>query len=219
MKLSDGASNALVLVAVACALVTTGLRVWQEVRGPDVDVVVAPPRVVENAERYAVGGARLGRADARLTIVEFSDFECPFCAKAALGPLHELRTEFPQDLAIVYRHAPLPQHRFAIPAARASACADEQGRFEALHDLLFLKQDSIGLKSWSSFAVDAGVPDLASFDRCQQRPGSWQGLARDSTAVEELGIRGTPSFVVDGLLYVGAPPVEKIRALLRTTIR
>jgi protein-disulfide isomerase len=214
MKLSEGTSNVLVVISVACAVAAVSFRFWDEIRGPRVQEVTQSPRKVDGASSYASSGYRLGPQNSRVTIVEFSDFECPFCAKAALGALQALRHEYPSDLAIVYRNAPLSQHRFAIPAAKAALCAGEQGRFEALHDLLFAKQDSLGLKSFSDFASEAGIPDSRVFEECQMRAGEWKSLQDDLEAVKKLEIRGTPSFLVGDKLYTGSPPVDEIRALL-----
>jgi protein-disulfide isomerase len=96
-------------------------------------------------------------------LLEFADFECPFCAQFNAA-LKALRERYPKQVALTYIHFPLPIHRFAEPAARASECADEQGRFEAMHDRLFEQQNLFGLKAWSDFADDAGVSNREAFE-------------------------------------------------------
>jgi protein-disulfide isomerase len=145
----------------------------------------------------------MGPQGAKVTILEFADFECPACRQFE-PTLRAARAKYPSDVAVVFRHWPLPYHHFALPAARAAECANAQGRFEAMHDLLYARQDSLGLKSFASFAADAGVADTAAFDVCNRSGGPVMALAADTTDARQLGGRGTPTVVVNGLL-LGVP--------------
>jgi protein-disulfide isomerase len=169
--------------------------------------------MVANWREYAEGGHRTGPADAPVSIVVFSDFQCPACRKLA-EHLKVVRAEFP-GVAIVHRHSPLDIHPFAVDAARASDCAAQQGRFGPFHDALFAEQSSIGMTPWSSFARDAGVPDLPAFERCLASSDHSGPLGRDTLDARKLKVSGTPTYLVNGLQYVGTPPLDTLRAYIQ----
>lgn len=160
-----------------------------------------PPQQVENWTELASSGHRIGPPDTPLTIVVFADFECPACGVFANTTFPAFARKYPGAAALVYRHWPLPQHRFAYAAARAAECAAAQGRFDALHEALFARQDEIGLKSFAEFAVRAGVPDLAAFTVCHEQSGKVDAIERDIDAVVALGGTGTPTVIVNGWLF------------------
>jgi protein-disulfide isomerase len=156
-------------------------------------------------------GIRLGPATSPLTIVEFMDFQCPFCRRFA-AEIDSLRAEFP-GVAIVIMHFPLSNHRFAVPAAIASECADQQERFPEMYSVLFGAQDSFGLKTWSQYASDAGVPDLADFERCISLPiDSFPRIAYGKALGKESGIAGTPGVWINGWQRPrGSPSLNQLR--------
>ena len=211
--------NAATVVLAACALVVTGLVVRRELfLTPEAQ---ARPRNVAEWRGYAAEGQRVGPADAPVVITEFSDFQCPFCRLLA-ERLDTLQARRPGQVAVVFRHFPLPTHQHAGTAAKASECAAEQGRFKAYHDALFARQDSIGRISWTRFAALAEVPDTAVFAACLARPGNVPAMVRDAKAGHELEVTGTPTFLVNGVRMQGVPPMDSLeayvdRALGRTT--
>jgi protein-disulfide isomerase len=148
--------------------------------------------------RIQGGGHRIGVVGAPVTIVTFSDFQCPFCARLANGVLHQLRQEYPTDVAIVFRHWPLPIHRYAAQAARAAECAADQGAFVAMHDQLFAQQDSIGKKSLTRLAADAGVPDSVQFSRCVGSVVPMPAVEQDIAEAHRLHAVGTPTVIING---------------------
>jgi protein-disulfide isomerase len=162
---------------------------------------------------YMTRGERLGSVTAKNVIVEFSDFQCPYCRRFRLA-LDSLVAKHPGDVAVLYRHAPIPQHPYAAIAAAASVCAARQGRFAEYHDLLFSHQDSIGHVSWTAFATRAGVADTVTFATCLRDDIPAQALALDRKAAERLGVRGTPTAVVNGWLVRGAATEATLEALL-----
>lgn len=153
----------------------------------------------------------MGPRDAQVTIVVFSDFQCSFCA-AMMDRLQVLRSKYPKDVAVVYRHFPLSIHRQAIPAVRASECAATQGRFETFHNALFARQDSIGLVSWERFAILADVHDLKAFNACNSRTDPIPALVRDTVAGNSLGVKGTPTLLINEVLMEGAQPLDSLEA-------
>jgi protein-disulfide isomerase len=216
MKTTDLLQNALTAVLTICAVVVTGLLVRREFAGP---AETGPPAIRETVrdwQAYDDGRHRVGPEEAVVTIVEFSDFQCPFCRVAA-GKLDSLRDEYPRDVAVVYRHFPMPQHRHAVAAAQASECAGAQGRFWQMHDALYTKQDSIGVVGWTRFASDAGVGDLAAFETClrDDAPGA---IRSDTRAARRLKVNGTPTLLINEHRVVGVQPLDTLRAYVREAL-
>jgi protein-disulfide isomerase len=160
---------------------------------------ITEPIPVENWGELIASGHAVGPPDAPVTILVFADFECVACRSFAEGPLREIRERYADSVRVIHRHWPLPYHRFAYPAARASECAAAQGRFWAFHDLLYEKQDSLGLKSFSDFAVESGVSDIPMFEACNSRTEPIASITSDSSAVRGIGGTGTPTVLVNGL--------------------
>lgn len=191
---------------VCCALVVTAAVARREFF-PAPAAAAQPdtkPRPVDNWNELAAAGQRMGPAGAPVQIVEFSDFQCPFCATFA-ETLRKVRARHPDRVAVLYRHYPIQQiHPYARTAALAAECAGEQGRFEAYHDRLFAQQDSIGSKAWERFAAEAGVADGDAFTRCVRDERLLAKVDRDAELAEESGINVTPTLVIDGTLIPGA---------------
>jgi protein-disulfide isomerase len=199
---------------VACAVVVTSLVARREL------FPSSPPletKIVPDWRTYADEGQRMGPRDAAVTIVTFSDFQCPAC-RVFDGYLHDLRARHPDDLAIVFRHFPLPTHADAMRAAQASECAGRQGRFEAFHDALFAGQDSIGALSWESFAREAGRVEPAVFERCLGDSTTLAAIDRDLRAGRRLGVTVTPSFLVNRTSVAGAPSLRELNDLVNEAL-
>lgn len=209
---ADATWRVLAIVAVSCLVVITVSLVRRELVTPEVDAgTIArsavrtsrgsqPPVRVNEWERIAQKGHRIGSVSAPVTIVEFADFECPACRKFALETFPAVQRQFPDQVALVYRHYPLQSHAMALPAARAAECAAAQGRFEAFHDLLFVRRDSLRTGAFSWIAREAGVRDLSAFDACLGQDGSLKSVESDLAEVRRIGGSGTPTLVINGLL-------------------
>jgi len=179
----------------------------------------APVSTLPNWRHYAAGGALIGRRDAPISIVEFSDFQCPYCAALhrELGQLAERR---PGQFNIIYHHYPIAGiHPNARAAAIAASCAGAQDRFAPFASLLFDKQNIIGAVPWSALATEAGVPDSAKFDVCVQRLETQRIVDADVALGNELGIQGTPTLIVSGQLIRGLPDARMIEELLDQAAR
>jgi protein-disulfide isomerase len=144
-----------------------------------------------------------GPADAKVTVAVFSDFQCPFCAKAVQS-IAKLQTTYGDDLRVVYRYYPLPFHKWAQPAAKAAACADEQSTaaFWTLHDLYFAHQSELSAKNVieQSLATLGALPgfDSAAFRRCVAAPAVNAAIARDVQLGHAARVGGTPTIFVNG---------------------
>ena len=160
--------------------------------------------------QVAKTGLRFGRDSTPTTILVLSDYECPYC-RSFHQRLSALQDSVPNELSVAFVHVPLNNHRFARPAARAVECARETGDFVGMHDLIFAKQDSLGLKTWQSFAQDAGVADTAAFNRCAQGREPIPGVAEGLAFAKAVGARGTPTILINGWLLSRAPSNEEIK--------
>jgi protein-disulfide isomerase len=184
---------------VVCALVVTVLLVRREFFAPAQTPAQAEqrPAFIKEWRANLVKGIRMGSGQAPVQIMEFADFECPFCASFHKDA-RALRQRYPVQVALIFVHFPLPMHRFAEPAARAAECAGDQGRFEAMYDLLFEQQDKFGLKPWSEFATEAGVADATAFDACIKRTDPIPHVADGKALGNQLDVQGTPTVVING---------------------
>lgn len=161
-----------------------------------------------------------GNENAPVTIVEFSDFECPFCGRFYSETLDQIITDYIDTgkAKIYYRHYPLSFHPKATPLALASECANDQGSFWAMHDAIFDKTvagtsstaTDDDIKQW---AVDLGL-DAATFNSCYDNKTHQSKIDEDFAAGSEVGVSGTPTFYINGKQLVGAQPFESFKAII-----
>jgi protein-disulfide isomerase len=204
-------------VLVICAVVTTGVVVRREFFDSPSGSGPTKPIFIKEWRADLARGVRMGPADAPVQLIEFADFECPFCAGFHMT-LHSLRERYPTQVALTYVHFPLPMHRFALPAARIAECAGEQGRFEAMCDRLFKQQNSFGLKPWSEFASEADVPNRDAFEVCVKRTDPMPRVVEGEQLGKELDVQGTPTVIINGW-KLGHPPSEKeLDAMVRAVL-
>lgn len=138
----------------------------------------------------------LGPADAPVVVVDFSDFECPYCAKMP-ALMEQVLEQNPGKIKIVFKHFPLPMHRFAEAAARAAIAANMQGKFWQMHDLLFANQKQLSLAKIIDLAKEAGL-DIKRFRKDFDSEPVKKILMRDVMEGRKAGISGTPSLLVNG---------------------
>jgi protein-disulfide isomerase len=170
--------------------------------------------------RDAVQGRnRFGPVNAPVTLVEFADFECPACRHFAQSVLPRIREKYPEEVAMVFRHWPLPYHRFAIPAARALECASDQGRFHQMHDALYADQDSLGLKSLEEIGAASGVTDRAAYGTCLRGELHAQQIGLDAALAQRLGAIGTPTILINGKRLNYVPTFAQLDELVSALLR
>lgn len=171
-------------------------------------VTLAPPRI----EVAATGPAK-GPEDAPVTIITFSDFQCPYC-KRVVPTLEQLVSTYPEQVRVVFRNLPLDRiHPRARPAAEAAACADAQGRFWDYHDHLFANNRALEDADLEKYAGEVGL-DLDAFRKCVADREFQQLVEDDSAVAEQLGLTGTPAFFVNGIPVRGAKPLEDFVELI-----
>ncbi len=158
----------------------------------------------------------LGPVDAPLTLVEYADFECPFCARAT-GVARDVRDHFGADLRYVLRHLPLPDvHPHAELAAAAAEAAGDQGRFWEMHDLLFSHQDALQLEDLAGHAGDLGL-DVDQFLRDIEEQRHVAHVREDVAGAEASGARGTPTFFIGTVRHIGPYDAESLIAELEAS--
>ena len=153
-----------------------------------------------------------GPKDAKVTIVEFSDFECPYCSRGK-ETMDQVLAAYPKDVKVVFKHLPLPFHKNAKPAARASMAAHEQGKFWEMHDKLFQNQRSLNDESYVRFAQEIGL-DVNKFKDDYASGKYDKQIQADADLAAKNGIQGTPGFYVNGVQVRGARPVPYFKALV-----
>lgn len=211
--------DVLAFVSTACAVTLTIAVLARRSAGETVGPIASTePVLLDNWESLGEVGHRFGDPASPVTIVEFSDFECPHCGQFAANQLRVIRERYAGQVKVVFRHWPLPMHRLAYPTARASECAADQGRFWEFHDAVFAAQDSIGLIPFADFAQRAGVPDLTTFNDCNSQGRPVAVIDRDVRAAEEIGATGTPTLVINGWRLKGSPTLAMLDSIVRANL-
>ncbi len=169
------------------------------------------PGVVEKADIKLSNDDHFlkGNADSKVVIVEYSDFECPFCERAYSDAVKKIKQTYSDsDVAIVYRHFPLTQiHQNAQKAAEASECAAEQGKFNEMHDVLFEQRMGSGVPTFKQYAVNLGL-DTAKFNKCLDDDKYADKVEKSTQEGSSFGVQGTPAFFVNGGIISGACPFD-----------
>jgi protein-disulfide isomerase len=208
--------DGVTLVTAACAVLLT-VHAFRASAG------IAGGRATEDRSLDAAmsakllsSGHRIGPKNARLTLVEFGDFQCPVCG-AYEHELDSMRVRHPDEFAIVFHQFPLSYHPLAYPLARASECAAAQGRFTAFHDSVYKHQASLGIIPIVDLGARAGVPDTARFRSCALATTPVPEIERDIKFGQAIQIPGTPAVIVQGVLLARHPDLEQLETLLQRT--
>jgi protein-disulfide isomerase len=171
-----------------------------------INVFLTPPPTFRS-EVVTSGAPVRGASDAPVTIVEFSDFHCPFCRKVQ-PVLDELRAKYGDKVKLVYRDFPLDSlHSQARAAAEAAHCAIEQGKFWEFHDKLFKNDPDASQATLDRFAQEAGM-DVNAFEACRAAGKYKTSVQASAQEGAKLGITGTPTFFINGRTLVGAQPLD-----------
>lgn len=153
-----------------------------------------------------------GPKDAKVTIVEFSDFQCPYCQRGA-KILEEVLKAYPKDVKVAFKHYPLPFHGDAKPAAKASIAAGKQGKFWEMHDLLFANQDALKREAFLKYAKDLGL-DVAKFTADMDAEATAKMVEEDTNLGYTNQVQGTPAFFINGVMISGARPVDSFKTVI-----
>lgn len=220
------AKNLATPIAIVIAgLLITGAVVFSGKSGSEQKPTVAGTAPTAPQEIKAVSAdddAFLGKADAPVTLIEFSDFQCPFCRKFWKDTLPQIKKEYIDTgkARLVYRDFPLDFHPGAKPAAEGTECAREQGKFWELHDAIFEEQEKQGdgtiqftaldVKKW---AAKIGL-DTAKFNQCLDSGKYKQEVEKDIADGTAAGVSGTPAVFINGRIVVGAQPFSAFKIII-----
>ena len=178
--------------------------------GPAVNVALDAPRYTVNV---AADDPVLGGATAPVTLVEFSDFQCPFCARV-MPTLKKVKETYGDRVRIVWKDFPLTQiHPQAFRAAEAGQCAREQGKFWELHDVLFANQAALQPDDLKKHAAAVGL-DLTKFNACFDASKYGERVQQQMSTGAQLGVGSTPSIFINGRLVAGAQPYDVFAGII-----
>jgi protein-disulfide isomerase len=173
-----------------------------------VRVLLDPPRLKVDAAK----GATRGDAKAPVEMIEFSDFQCPFCQRAH-ATVEQVLNTYGDRIKFVYRHYPLPNHPNATPAAEASECANEQGKFWPYHDRLFANPSKLSSTNLKQYASDLGL-DMDRFNGCVDSRKYKSQVEADYRDGDDAGVNGTPAFFINGRMLSGAQPFDAFKKII-----
>lgn len=174
----------------------------------DVVVTLAPP-----VADFSIGGApRLGPENAPIRLVEFADYQCPYCERM-VPVIKKLREEYGDKISVYYKDLPLPMHAQAEKAAEAARCAGKEGKYWEYHDLLF-SGAGLAVAQLKAFAGQLKL-DQAKFDQCLDSGSEAKAVQSDYNEGKQLGLSGTPSFFLNGRFFSGAVDYSMLRDLVQ----
>jgi len=167
----------------------------------------ARPQQPDPAKDYQLsvdGAPTQGPAEAKVTIVEFGDFQCPFCGRVN-GTLRQVREEYGDDVRIVFKHLPLRIHPQAPGAHAAAEAAHRQGKFWEMHDKIFENPRDLSEERYEAYAAELGL-DVERFKKDSASEEVKKRVEADQREAEKLGVTGTPAFFINGKYLSGAQP-------------
>ena len=186
----------------------------QQPSGPVVEAPVTPKSQFTRYDIPTEGYPSLGPDDAKITIVEFSDYQCPYCRRFHDETYKPLLDAYPGQIRFVYRNLPLPptMHPDAMSAAVASLCANDQNAYWDYHEKLF-SSETLGEATYIQYAADLGL-NIEEFTACLSSGKHDQFIQQDMEFSSNLGVQSTPTFFVNGLALVGAQPLSSFQQLI-----
>jgi protein-disulfide isomerase len=158
------------------------------------------------------GGFAAGPPTAKVTVVEFSDFQCPYCAQGR-RVVDDLKRLYPNEIRVVFRDFPLSQHTRARPAAYAAFCAGEQGKFWPYHDKLFDNQQALSESDLTRYAQEVGLT-MDQYQSCLASERPAKAVDAHEAAGRALGVQGTPSIFINGIKLIGLLPLPVMQSLV-----
>jgi protein-disulfide isomerase len=176
------------------------------------------PKLLEDPVVIPVAGAPvIGPADAKITLVEFSDFECPYCS-AAVKNAKTIMAAYPKDIKLIYKQFPLTNHPHAALAATASLAAKDQGKFWQMHDIMFANFRHLSRENILAWAKEIGL-DVNKF-QADLDSGKYQKIiTQDIAEGEQAGVYGTPAFFINGKLYNGPLELAQVKPILDAELK
>jgi protein-disulfide isomerase len=177
------------------------------------------PREVSNWEQMRRGGQHIGSGSNEPDVVEFADFECPYCARAEIV-IDSVAIRYPKKFQLAYYYYPLTSiHPNAFKSAEAAECAARQGRFRTAHDVLYRHSAELASVGWDSIGRESGVPNLERFRNCIDGDSVRSVIEANVKVGRALDFAGTPAFIIDGILYPNGLDAADLRAKLLAIVK
>lgn len=202
-------SVALTLSAVAIAATLLARSLSSVGAGAE---AIVPVRIESVAQAESVG-VRIGAATAPVQIIAISDLQCPVCARVAPA-IDSVLAEFGDSVSVVHLLVALPYHAHATQAALAAECAENVGRFHDWTREVYASQHDLGVRSWGSFALAAGIQDTAAIAACAAPRGTSLRLRGATAFAEQVGYTGTPTLIVNGMMLPLTPSEVQLRTMV-----
>jgi protein-disulfide isomerase len=215
---SSLAENVVLFLLLACALTTTGLLARREIFLSPETGTSAEPVFVERWRDALKIGLRTGPSSAAVEIVEFADFQCPYCARFD-KQLAQMLSRSKESVAITLVHYPIAGHKYAEGAARAAECADDQGRFAAMQTILFEQQKFFGDIPWIELGRQALIPDTTRFQQCVDSTTPLDRVIQGKKLATVFGIKGTPTILINGWMLPGPPDAKQLERIVSDAAR
>lgn len=201
----------IVIAVIIAGAMISGAIIYDgkdELKGPETDLpsdtIKESPNIIDVSED---DDAIKGDPNAPVTMIEFSDFQCPYCAGFYRNTLPQIEEKYiaAGKVKLVYRDFPLGFHAKAQKAAEAAECADDQGKFWEMHDMIFENQGAIGVGDLKGYAENLGL-DVDLFNGCLDSRKYEGEVKKDLADASKVGVTGTPTFFINGEMVVGAQP-------------
>lgn len=205
----------VVMITISLVNVWNLRRLGERVASLEGGAAIKPDPGPDPNRLYTVrteGAPSKGPAGAPVTIVEFSDFQCPYCARA-VPTLKQIEDTYKDTVRIVWKHLPLAIHKDAVGAALAAQAANKQGKFWELHDMMFADQKKLGPDDLKQYGKSLQL-DMARFEADQVNVDEKKRIDADVAEARALGITGTPGFFINGRFISGAQPFENFAKII-----
>ncbi len=204
-------------ILALCALVITGLVVQRKLSSKKNRFNAANTLTHSSWISLLNGEHHQGPLTAPIKLIEFSDFQCPYCKE--LEPrLQDILKKYPGKIEFIYYNFPLPMHPQAFSAAKAAECAAKQNDFFAYHDLLYQNQASFSQQPWDSLAQLANIKDMQSFNQCLTDSSVDELIQQDKERGRQVGVSATPTLLINGKMITGAISEDRLDQLVQQAL-
>jgi protein-disulfide isomerase len=212
----------LIVLAAVVALVVSGIMIDRRFLSRTAIEAPSSQRVpvqVAAWEQLRSSPHRIGASNPIVTLLVFADFQCPACKAFDESAVKGLLARYPEEVGLVFRHLPLPNHPKAYIAARAAECAADQGHFWKFHDELYRNQAELDTLAMNQLASAAGVMDTLKFKECVQVTAVVSAIESDIVLADAVGAGGTPTVIIDGYLQPMVPDSAELDQMIRQRLK
>lgn len=208
-------SELLIGMLMLCTVIVTMIIVKHEINTPGTTNQI---KTISDWHFLLHHGHHLGSSNAPVKLIEFSDFQCPYC-KQMEPILKQILKNYPDKVELIYYNFPLPVHPQSFLAAKAAECATRQHDFFTYHDILYQNQASFSHQPWDSLFKVAGIKDLNAFNKCLKGSSINGIIKKDIKLGRDIGVHATPTIIINGKMMVGIISAEKLDRLVQEALK